>query len=196
MKTAYEPKWVTGTDKYKCTAQFSECGNYRWAFSSLTDFHGPEKTAWWQMINPANGEVDDNDNTMKSCRRISTNLECTRFNILNFYPKRTPKVRDLSDKWLKEISIQEHFDVLGANFMMQQMALKVLKLQPEKNIFILACGAYQKHPQLKSDVAKFMDDAKGLPIMCLGYNKDGSPEHPLFKAANTPLVPFEIKELL
>lgn len=192
MKTKYEAKWVTGTDKYECTAQFSECMNYRWAFRSKTDFQGQEKTMWFKMINPSLGEVDNNDATMKACRRIATFNKCTHFNIINFYPKRTPDVKDLSSKWLKEISIQEHFDVLGCNFIMEQLALGMLRKKPD-TIFVLACGSYDKHHNLKEDVSEFMKRASGLKIMCLGHNKDGSPRHPLYISAKAPLINYELK---
>lgn len=194
MKTSYEPKWITSKDKYETSMQLSECENYRWMYISKTDYDGPEdKKMIFKMINSACGTVDNNDATMRFCRSIATFNKCKSYAIVNFWPKRTADVKDL-EKWFNETNLQEIFDVMAANMVNINIAVKRLEAYPESTIFVLACGRYNKHPELKKRVEYFMKECADLPIKCLGYNKDGSPKHPLFLSADTQLIKFDFKK--
>ena len=189
MKTSYEGVWHNSDANYKNYALISKCGKYRWFFGSKTDFVGPEKRMIFKMINPSTASHESDDPTVKSCRRIAEKNNCTDFCILNFYPLRTPNVSDL-DEWFAKTNIQEAFDVTGVSSMLVSMSIASAKENPKEIIFVVACGKFGKAKGLKEKFSAFLNKTEDTPIFCLGQNQDGSPMHPLFKAANTPLVSF------
>lgn len=60
----------------------------------------------------------------------------------------------------------------------------------EASLIICAWGANEMAEVRAPEVLKLL---QGKPLWCLGTNMNGSPKHPLYLAANTPLIPFTPK---
>jgi len=71
------------------------------------------------------------------------------------------------------------------------VGLELRLLDP--NVVVVCWGRHGRHRDRGAEVAKQIAKYfSGTRLMCLGTNGDGSPKHPLYLAASTPLQEFEV----
>ncbi|MFD8079156.1 DUF1643 domain-containing protein [Streptomyces sp. NPDC059718] len=148
-------------------------GTYRYA---LTRSWGSGPTALYVMLNPSTGTATDDDATLRNCRAIARRHGFGRMVILNLFALRSRDPR----------ALHSHPDPIGP-----AADNALTELVPLGNTVIAAWG--QRHSELHDRAATVtrMLRKQGAAIQCLGTNRDGTPRHPLYLAAGTPLTSYE-----
>lgn len=159
-------------------AYFSECGRFRiwlsrdWGFRRHSD--GREPYALWIGMNPSTAEAEIDDPTVRKEMGFTRRLGLDRYvkvNVMDY--------RATSPKALLAPGVQPCSDA-------NRPAIRWLA---ERAATIIVCHG-RLHKKLRRYGELVMADLRGKPLWCLGKNDDGSPKHPLYLAADTPLVPY------
>lgn len=146
------------------SAVISGCGKYRYVLKRKI----PSVLRWVKpvlfiMLNPSTADANVNDPTLRSILRISEHQGFTDLTVVNLFALRSPYPKDLlthqdpigpeNDSYIKD-EYDRHF---------------------ETGTIVAAWGA-NKFSRQRAEVI----ENKYGPFMCLGFNKDNSPKHPLF----------------
>lgn len=129
----------------------------------------------WVMLNPSTADADVDDPTIRRCVNFTKAWGFDALTVVNLFAYRAtdPKALQLAD------------DPVGrANYRHVRRAVD------EAAGIVCAWGANaRKVPQFRH--APDISEIAGLrPLFCLGVTKDGSPRHPLYVKADTPLQRF------
>jgi hypothetical protein len=119
------------------------------------------------MLNPSTADAEINDQTIRRCLGLAARCECSALEVVNLYAYRATTPREL---WLAK-------DPVGDN------GTHLARACRDRGPLIVAWGTNAKPDQ----VADFLDRARGRDLYCLGVNRGGSPRHPLYVPARTPL---------
>jgi len=120
-------------------------------------------------LNPSTADAYDDDPTIESLIRILTHNGYGALYMTNLFALISPEPEDLrscpnpiqdNDKWLLEVMDYSHSHIL--------------------------CYGNFKQAVYR---AKFIKKIIPNPL-CLGKNKNGTPVHPLYKKATTPIIKF------
>lgn len=154
-------------------AILSECGLYRYALTRSIENSKPA-SAVFLMLNPSVADASVDDPTIKRCMGFAKSWGADQLTVLNLYAYRAtnPSELGLAD------------DPVGP--------LNDLYLAKAADMFQDIVCAWGKHP--RADRVRFVVEilkARGNNLWCLDTNKDGSPAHPLYQAANKPLKPWK-----
>lgn len=125
-------------------------------------------------LNPSTADENLDDPTIRRCVNFAQSWGAGTLFMVNLFSlyatdpnvmmnHRSPNI-DENNKWLLEIARQSE-------------------------IVVAAWGNHGSHQSRDSDVMEKLGWV-GVEAKCLGFNKDGSPKHPLYVPANMPLVPF------
>lgn len=158
------------THYVESSAAISQCGKYRYRLTrrwgSRSDLY-----ALWVMLNPSTADSETDDPTIRRCVAFSKSWGYHGLMVVNKFAFRAtnPKallvpedpVGPLNDAWLREAALQ-------------------------CQIIICAWGK-PGGTILPSALFPSIADSLGFSFYCLGINLDGSPKHPLYLAASTPL---------
>ena len=134
---------------------------------------GPMVT--WIMLNPSTADGTEDDPTIRRCIGFSQSWGFDALTVVNLFGFRATDPKALMDA-------DEPIGPL--NYRHVRMAMDMAAG------IVCAWGANaRKVPQYRfvPDVAEL---AGRSPLFCLGTTKDGSPRHPLYVKADTPLVRF------
>ena len=152
------------------TAVISPCGRYRYQLGRHWEIGA---TALWIMLNPSTADATVDDNTIKRCIAFSQREGFGSLLVGNIYAFCSTDPRALSKL--------DAIDAFGPDndLHLRQMALRASRV-------ICAWGSHAAPEWLC---------LQALPrtpggMWCLGKTKSGSPKHPLYLPANTPLEPF------
>lgn len=136
------------------------------------------------MINPSTADEKDNDRTIEKCIKIAENNQCTDVYVVNLFPLRTKDVKEV-DHYMKNTAASDVRPFADENDRHIEEVLGMLNAE-----IVVAWGAYNKIDSTKILAINFFKKHRGYQFKCLGVNKDGSPKHPLFLKATTPLIEF------
>jgi len=155
-------------------AEFSACGRYRYWLSR--DWSGLAGTPFvlWIAMNPSTAESDVDDPTIRKeigFTRREGFSRLVKANVMDF--------RSTSPAGLMSAGIAPCSD---------RNRLEIQRLASDASLIIVAFGKLHKSLRRYGDRA--LNDLRGRELWCLGKNSDGSPKHPLYLAADTPLERF------
>lgn len=158
----------SGTQK---SARLSDCGDYRYELWRRWDSDDP--VCVMIGLNPSTADAVTDDPTIRKCVKIAKREGCGSLCMINLFAYRTPR-----PKVLKKVS-----DPFGPE---NDETLE--RLLRGAGLVIAAWGkdgSWQGADQRVYGMIPY-----GRRIMCLGRNEDGSPKHPLYLKADTPLEEF------
>jgi hypothetical protein len=154
------------------SAVISPCTQYRYRLDRAWDDAG--HTIRWIMLNPSTADAEKDDPTVRKCIGFSKRWGFGALSILNLFALRSTSPAALlhhptpvgpdNDKWLREC-------VFGANH------------------FVFAWGANAPEDRAREVMDIFVKAGVGRP-MCLGTNKNGTPNHPLMIPYSRTLTVF------
>jgi len=155
----------------KC--KFSPCRQYRYSLIHQVDeIQIGSKFIMWIGLNPSTADENQLDPTLRRIRVFTRREDGHSFAMTNLFAWRDTQPKNMMA--VPDPVGPENDEVL-------QTLAKI------SSLVICAWGADGYHRDRYWDVVKLLD---GIPLFCLGTNGDGSPRHPLYVAANTPLVRF------
>lgn len=160
-----------------CTADavLSECGTYRYR---LTRIWNPEKpAACFIMLNPSTANATKDDPTIRRCVGFAKSWVCGGIVVVNLFAYRATDPEGLRNT----------FDPIGPDNE-RHIREAVAGASP----VVAAWGAHE----LAKAAGRVLSGKlipPGTKLLCLGLTKDGSPRHPLYVRADSPLVPWCVR---
>lgn len=133
------------------------------------------------MLNPSTAGAAKDDPTLRRCIRFAKSQGCGRVTVVNLFPYRTHK-----PKYLLEAR-DAGIDVTGGPDGGAPILSAIDGVTSHGDILVAAWGA---HPIAKSSTRAVLiaEVAERIPVRCYGMTKDGSPKHPLYLPADSPLI--------
>jgi hypothetical protein len=158
------------------SADFSECGKYRYRLERETGIVGP--TAAVIMVNPSTATASRDDHTIRKLNGFARCFRIGRFVVGNKFALIATDIRDL----------RAAADPVGP-----ENDAHIERILRDADVHIVAWGPLSKlPPSLRGrwrDVARIADRV-GCELMCLGTARDSHPRHPLMLGYDTPLIPW------
>lgn len=159
-------------EQMKRSAVLSLDGVYRYRLGRRWG-DGPSVT--WVMLNPSTADADVDDPTIRRCIAFTESWNFHALTVVNHFAYRAT-----DPKALRQVE-----DAIGpANWRHVREAIT------EGQFTVAAWGAHARSMpwwRYTPDVADLAAKAN-RPLRCLGTTKDGSPRHPLYLRADTPLA--------
>ena len=157
----------------KGSASFSRCRTYRYVLRRHWDFgHG---TVAFIGLNPSTATATEDDPTMRRCIRFAQDWGYAQFIMLNLFAFRATDPRDL---------------VRADEPLGPRNRRTIARIARESDCVVAAWGA---HPMAATHARTIV--THGGPLQCLGTTRNGSPRHPLYVAAATRRVRFQMDPL-
>jgi hypothetical protein len=157
----------------RATATFSEDRAHRYTLTRTWDPALPWTV--FCMLNPSKATAFRMDPTVTRCRNFAAAWGCGSLLVLNAFALRATEPRDML----------AHADPVGAR---NDEVLRALD-PAQCALVIAAWGAHAKHQGRGARVAQLLRE-QGHDLRALVVNKDGSPKHPLYIAAETEPLPY------
>lgn len=151
------------------TAVISECGRYRYA---LTRRWSDGPNCGFIMLNPSTADAERDDPTIRRCIGFARREGCGGLIVLNLFAYRATKPEDMA---AASDPVGPHADHHLLDF-----------IQNVDGPLIAAWGSHWMAKTRAADVTAMI----GSHCSCLGKTKNGSPRHPLYVRADTPLEPL------
>lgn len=160
-------------------AVLSQCGTYRYALGRTWNDLGP--TLIFLMLNPSTADHAADDPTIRKCVGFARRERCGGIAVVNAFAMRATDPRELYD------AIRVGKDAVGPH---NHEAIRIVVGGVLLGKLVLATGR-PKWVALRSPIKMAHAEAMCWRLAwCLGVNSDGSPRHPLYLRADTPLVPI------
>lgn len=156
-------------------ALISKCGSYRyWLTRRCGNLFADKGLALFVMLNPSTADAQNNDPTIRRCINFADIWGFKNMAVANLYAYRATKPKDL---WKAEDPIGPRNDYW----------LKSLTRHCSQ---IICAWGVNAQSQRIVDFKALMASSESR-MWCLGTTKNGSPRHPLYVKANTPLIEWE-----
>lgn len=156
-------------DNIEKSAVISDCGLYRYELRRRWS-DGP--LLEWVMLNPSTADSDIDDPTIRRCIGFAKAWGFNGIRVCNLFALRATDPAELSNPMIDPTGPDNHHH-----------------LRIERGP-ITVC-AWGSHPVIeKRATAHLRLAAREGALMCLGYNKDGSPKHPLYVAKTAAARPW------
>lgn len=155
-------------------AVFSDDRVYRYALHRSWEPCTKPGFVLWILLNPSTADEKVLDPTLRRCQHFTWTWGFGAFFIVNLYAFRSTKPKVL---W----TVRD--PVGGPN--------NDLAIVDGAKRAALVVGGWGTNAQKSRqyDVWKMLE-SHSIQIQCLGFNKNGSPEHPLYIPSGTPLQPW------
>lgn len=165
-----------------------------WLRRDLPDLFdgGHSGTCYFIMLNPSTADDEKDDPTIRRCKGFAARLGLNRLVVINLFTARATDPADLMKQ-------DDPVGPGGADAIERAMT----EWYPGDDFcsddkLICAWGAaHKKWPpwflKLRGDqINSVFDwaDSMKRPLFAIGFTADGSPRHPLYVAANAPLLPI------
>ncbi len=161
------------------TAIFSPDRRYRYTLSRPLE-GGNRRAVMFLMLNPSTADETANDPTITRCIRFASDWGYGRLYVGNLSP-----LRSTDPKALQRAG-PEPTDIAACN------GKYIALCSGRSDLVVLAYGRSGRWEGRSEAVMEHL--ATNTPIRCLGFNKDGSPKHPLYIPANAELRPWPAPE--
>lgn len=160
------------------SAILSPCGTYRYVLTrDILDpfFSWRVNRGLFVMLNPSTADASVDDPTIRRCIGFARREGWTRLTVVNLFGLRATDPKELLTN---PSPYGENFDHL------------VAQIRSHVGSVVAAWGT---NPAVKRciDLAYVRQVLSESDVRCLGTTKDGSPRHPLYVAADQPLVPWK-----
>lgn len=156
-------------------ALLSPCRAYRY---TLRRAWGGGPRLLFVMLNPSTADALADDPTIRKCMRIARLNCCDGIDVVNLFAYRATDPRMLAMAQ----------DPVGPD---NDYWIGMAALRRNTRAVIAAWGA-NAAARIRGEYVR--DNLlRGIPLLCLGCTKDGSPRHPLFVRDNKPLEVYEWK---
>ncbi len=162
------------TSDVRRRARFSKCGRYRWSLERIWP-RGNGQTVCFVMLNPSTADAVADDPTIRRCMGFAQSCGYSRLVVRNLFPIRATNPRDL---------LKLDHPTAGAS------GTNALRRALKADIVIAAWGGFV--PFDRDAIARRL--FRGRDLYCLGVTKNGNPRHPLYVAATSNLVTYEIQD--
>lgn len=148
------------------SAIISECGRYRYRLE-----RGEAPRLAFVMLNPSTADAELDDPTIRRCMGFAKREGFAGIVVGNVYALRSTDPRALLE---------------AANPFGPENDRYLLQIAAEHDRIVCAWGAnvIESHAKRAADALKF----HGAQLVCLGTTMAGHPKHPLYVAANAPLI--------
>ena len=150
-------------------------GVYRYALTRR--WKTPGLGIMWIMLNPSTADANEDDNTIRKIVKISKNHGFGMLMVCNMYAYRATK----SEELFKDNKI----DYIG-----ERNDMFILDFSMNASCVIIACGAKAKKERIR-EVLKILN----RKTYCLGYNKNGTPVHPLYQKDTASFIEYDVGRL-
>lgn len=158
-------------------ATVSDDGVYRYTLSRSWGERGGARICW-VMLNPSTADALQDDQTIRKIIRFSKSWRYQALDVVNLFALRTtdPKKLYLTSSDLRPMSHRPTPVGIENNAWIQKVVVHA----------DLVMAAWGRHGQLYGrdyDVLKLLRETRqkfSPPICVLGFNKDGTPKHPLY----------------
>jgi hypothetical protein len=144
------------------TAEFSDCGRYRYSLTRTWDAQGPR--VLYVMLNPSKADELRNDPTIERCERRARALGYGAFRAVNIFAW-----RDTDPAALKRADAP-----IGP-----ENDAKLADALRWTGDIIAAWGVHGAHLDRGPQVARMLH-LSGKPLLAFGETKAGHPRHPLY----------------
>lgn len=153
-------------------AVISDCGRYRYELGRR--WGGSEHGVTlldWVMLNPSTADADQDDPTIRRCMKFAKDWGFHGIRVTNLFGYRATNPDELAAA--DDPFGPDNGDYLSARYPLSPMT-------------VCAWGAHK----LVSSYGNPSLFKRESAFVCLGYNKDGSPKHPLYVPANRGVSPW------
>jgi len=132
-------------------------------------------------VNPSDADGENDDPTIAKCVAYARREGANGLAMVNLHPGISTDPDQIAAVKLPYGSDELHWDAVDGSLSEDCVAVVAAWGRPPRG---LAC--------YRSRVARVLEIAAdvGRTLMCFGTNDDGSPKHPLYLSASTPLVPW------
>ncbi|MEM1344033.1 MAG: DUF1643 domain-containing protein [Pseudomonadota bacterium] len=151
-------------------ATFSDCGLYRYSLSRQWDRLLP--TAVFILLNPSTADARQDDPTVRRCRGFATRDGCGGLVMVNLFAYRATSPAEMM---AADDPIGPDNDRYIAD-----------AIDDADGPVVCAWGNHGVFRSRDHQVAT-LSSCIDAPLFCLGLTKAGSPRHPLYLSADTPL---------
>lgn len=157
-------------------------GNYR--YSLMRQWDNTKRFVLWIMLNPSTADAYNDDNTIREIVKISKHNGYGGLYVCNVYAYRTKKPSELFKN--RKIDYTGEYNSVYIRTSLRNCASVVL-----------ACGRSVKHDDFKKlyNKLEFYKSQAVCQIFCLGYNKDGTPVHPLYQRDDSIFIEYDIRRI-
>ena len=152
---------------YPCA--WSPCRRYRYVLWRLLDGPG-ERPCMFIGLNPSTADEERDDPTIRRCKGFARAWGCDSLIMTNLFAWRATKPKDM----------KAAEDPIGP-----ENDLWLLRLAKLANVTVAAWGAHGSYQHRDWQIERL-----GIEMRCLDTTKNGSPKHPLYIRADTPLRPW------
>lgn len=154
-------------------AVFSPCRTYRYV---LWRAWGPPPYMMIVGLNPSTADENNDDPTIRRCIGFAKREKMGALCMTNVYAYREtdPRVM-LNRSW-------------GTNVVGPDNGRWLAECAKKAALIVCAWGKHAQGREAKSALSILRENNQA--VMCFGTNKDGTPKHPLYLAADTPLLNY------
>lgn len=128
-------------------------------------------------LNPSTANADEDDPTIRRVVRFAYDWGYGGVNMLNLFPLITPFPEELKQDKITEFAYFNNMDWI-----------KTVVTSRNTGIVVCAWGAFNEAKEKAKEVMQIIPQQ----THALGVNKDGSPKHPLYIAADTKPIEFSL----
>jgi len=162
------------------SAVISTDGVYRYWLHRRWKTLNPEKTAIFVMLNPSTADEKTDDPTIRKCIKFADKFGCDRLSVVNLFGLRVTNPDELSG----------HLNPVGPN---NDLHLNICFETNKKSLVIFAWGNQGKLNQQDERVRQLAYKA-GITPFAFGFNKNGTPKHPLYQPDNQALFAMPVTQ--
>lgn len=171
---------VTTDPAMRRGALLSDCGRFRYTLDRV--WASNLATCVFVMLNPSVADAKIDDSTIRRCIAFAKREGCGALRVVNLFAFRSPSPEKMFNA----------ADPVGPqNNEFLDAVLK--RAAADGGPVIAAWGVHGRHFDRDAYVAHLAAQ-HGVALRCLGVTKDGAPRHPLYIAADEPLVAWPQSE--
>ncbi len=151
-------------------------GDYRYSLWRTWDVTEPRLL--WILLNPSYADGENDDQTLRRCRRFSQQRNCGGLEIVNLFAYRTPDPETL---------------LHTCNPVGDENDEYVKKAIERATVIVVAWGAWGAKGMYRQRAQAVLTRLSQYPekqLLCLGITLEGCPRHPCRMATDTLLRPF------
>ena len=153
----------------------SPCGLYRYTLTRYLS--GAGEPLVFVMLNPSTADANEDDSTLRRCIGFGRAFGRSRIHVVNIFAYRTPYPKELKRAYTAGI------DVVGPRN----------GQVPDVLAGTVVCAWGPPAWPFVRERARVVAEQlarRGVPLLCLGRAKDGSPRHPLMLPSAAALEPW------